>query len=71
MGPGIFLIAMEQTVVATSIRVIADDFGGYSQQAWVTTAYLVTSTIVTRAVFPSRISRTSRSESVLTVSGPR
>ncbi|MEV0737044.1 MDR family MFS transporter [Streptomyces sp. NPDC050549] len=44
---GIFLIAMEQTVVATSIRVIADDFGGYSQQAWVTTAYLVTSTIVT------------------------
>ncbi|MGW2522557.1 MFS transporter [Streptomyces sp. NPDC001617] len=44
---GIFLTAMEQTVVATSIRVIADDFGGYSQQARVTTAYLVTSTIVT------------------------
>lgn len=43
---GIFLIAIDQTVTTTSIRVIADDFGGYSQQAWVTTAYLVTSTIV-------------------------
>ncbi|WP_225978525.1 MDR family MFS transporter [Gandjariella thermophila] len=44
---GIFLIAMEQTVVATSVRVIADDLGDYTEQAWVTTAYLVTSTIVT------------------------
>lgn len=44
---GIFLIAMEQTVVATSIRVIADDLGDYTQQIWVTTAYLATSTIVT------------------------
>jgi EmrB/QacA subfamily drug resistance transporter len=44
---GLFLIAMEQTVVATSIRVIADDLGDYTSQAWVTTAYLVTSTLVT------------------------
>jgi EmrB/QacA subfamily drug resistance transporter len=43
---GIFLIAIDQTVTTTSIRVIADDFGGYSQQAWVTTAYLIASTLV-------------------------
>ncbi|MEP6799843.1 MAG: MDR family MFS transporter, partial [Lapillicoccus sp.] len=42
-----FLAALDQTIVATSIRTIADDLHGLSAQAWVTTAYLITSTIVT------------------------
>ena len=44
---GMFLAALDQTIVATSIRTIADDLHGLSAQAWVTTAYLITSTIVT------------------------
>ncbi|WP_082502179.1 MDR family MFS transporter [Williamsia sp. Leaf354] len=44
---GMFLAALDQTIVSTAIRTIADDLQGYSLQAWVTTAYLITSTIVT------------------------
>ncbi|WP_051215240.1 MDR family MFS transporter [Granulicoccus phenolivorans] len=44
---GMFLAALDQNIVATAIRTIADDLGGLSQQAWVTTAYLITSTIAT------------------------
>ncbi len=44
---GMFLAALDQTIVATSIRTIADDLNGLSLQAWVTTAYLITSTIST------------------------
>jgi EmrB/QacA subfamily drug resistance transporter len=44
---GMFLSALDQTVVGTSIRVIADDLDGLSEQAWVTTAYLIVSTIAT------------------------
>src|SRR5215218_9092635 len=44
---GMFLGALDQTVVSTSIRTIADDLNGLSMQAWVTTAYLITSTITT------------------------
>ena len=44
---GMFLSALDQTVVGTSIRTIADDLHGLSQQAWVTTAYLIVSTIAT------------------------
>ncbi|MDL9945295.1 MDR family MFS transporter [Gordonia sp. ABSL11-1] len=44
---GMFLAALDQTIVSTAIRTIADDLQGYDMQAWVTTAYLVTSTIVT------------------------
>ncbi|GAA1925543.1 MDR family MFS transporter [Streptantibioticus ferralitis] len=44
---GMFLAALDQTVVSTSIRTIADDLHGLSSQAWVTTAYLITSTIAT------------------------
>lgn len=42
-----FLGALDQTIVSTSIRTIADDLHGLSAQAWVTTAYLITSTITT------------------------
>jgi EmrB/QacA subfamily drug resistance transporter len=44
---GMFLAALDQTIVSTSIRTIADDLHGYSVQAWVTTAYLITSTLAT------------------------
>jgi EmrB/QacA subfamily drug resistance transporter len=44
---GMFLGALDQTIVSTSIRTIADDLNGLSVQAWVTTAYLITSTITT------------------------
>lgn len=44
---GMFLSALDQTIVGTSIRTIGDDLNGLSQQAWVTTAYLIVSTIST------------------------
>src|SRR4051794_13268025 len=44
---GMFLGALDQTIVSTAIRTIADDLRGLSVQAWVTTAYLITSTITT------------------------
>ncbi|MEH3078045.1 MAG: MDR family MFS transporter [Quadrisphaera sp.] len=44
---GMFLAALDQTVVSTAIRTIADDLQGYSLQAWATTAFLITSTIST------------------------
>lgn len=44
---GMFLSALDQTVVGTSIRTIGDDLQGLSLQAWVTTAYLIVSTIST------------------------
>ncbi len=44
---GMFLAALDQSIVGTSIRTIADDLNGLSIQAWVTTAYLITATITT------------------------
>ena len=44
---GMFLAALDQTIVATAIRTISDDLNGLSLQAWATTAYLITSTIAT------------------------
>ena len=44
---GMFLGALDQTIVSTAIRTIADDLQGLSVQAWVTTSYLITSTIAT------------------------
>lgn len=44
---GMFLGSLDQTIVSTSIRTIADDLQGLSVQAWVTTAYLIASTITT------------------------
>jgi EmrB/QacA subfamily drug resistance transporter len=42
-----FLAALDQTIVATSITTIANDLHGLDLQAWATTAYLITSTIST------------------------
>src|SRR5690606_15502518 len=44
---GMFLAALDQMIVSTAIRTIGDDLNGLSVQAWVTTAYLVASTIST------------------------
>ena len=44
---GMFLAALDQTIVATSIRTISDDLHGLSLQAWATTAYLITATVST------------------------
>jgi EmrB/QacA subfamily drug resistance transporter len=44
---GMFLSALDQSVVGTAMRTISDDLKGLELQAWVTTAYLITSTIVT------------------------
>src|SRR5665648_419961 len=44
---GMFLAALDQTVVADGPDRGGDDLHGLSLQAWVTTAYLITSTIAT------------------------
>ena len=44
---GMFLAALDQTIVATAMRTIADKLDGLTAQAWVTTAYLITSTVTT------------------------
>jgi EmrB/QacA subfamily drug resistance transporter len=42
-----FLAALDQTVVSTAMRTIADQLDGFSAQAWATTAFLITSTVST------------------------
>jgi EmrB/QacA subfamily drug resistance transporter len=44
---GMFLAALDQTVVSTAMRTIADDLKGFDLQAWATTAFLITATIST------------------------
>ncbi len=44
---GMFLAALDQTIMATATRTIADDLKGFELQAWATTAFLITSTIST------------------------
>jgi EmrB/QacA subfamily drug resistance transporter len=44
---GMFLAALDQTVVSTSIYKIGQSLHGLTAQAWVTTAFLITSTIAT------------------------
>ena len=44
---GMFLAALDQNVVGTAIRTISDELQGLDRQAWVTTAYMITSTIST------------------------
>ncbi len=44
---GMFLAALDQTVVSTAIYRIGESLNGLTAQAWVTTAFLITSTIST------------------------
>ncbi|MFD7663809.1 oxytetracycline resistance efflux MFS transporter OtrB [Streptomyces sp. NPDC059788] len=41
----VFLAALDQTVIATAMRTIADDLHGQTRQAWATTAYLIASVL--------------------------
>jgi EmrB/QacA subfamily drug resistance transporter len=42
---GMFLAALDQTIVSTAIKTIGNDLHDLEAQAWVTTAFLITSTI--------------------------
>lgn len=44
---GMFLASLDQMIVSTAIRTIGDDLDGLAAQAWVTTAFLITTTIST------------------------
>src|SRR5664280_252304 len=44
---GMFLAALDQTIVATALPTIAGDLHGLNHLSWVVTAYLLTSTIST------------------------
>ncbi|SEO08766.1 MDR family MFS transporter [Actinacidiphila rubida] len=44
---GMFLAALDQTVVSTAIYKIGESLNGLTAQAWVTTAFLITSTVAT------------------------
>src|ERR1700689_3659929 len=42
---GMFLAALDQTIVSTAIKTIGNDLHDVQAQAWVTTAFLITSTV--------------------------
>jgi EmrB/QacA subfamily drug resistance transporter len=44
---GMFLAALDQTIVATALPTIAGDLGGLAHLSWVVTAYMLTSTVST------------------------
>ena len=44
---GMLLAALDQSIVGTALPRIVSDLGGLNQLAWVVTAYLLTSTVVT------------------------
>ncbi|ONM48923.1 MFS transporter [Nocardia donostiensis] len=44
---GMFLAALDQNIVSVAIVRIANDLHGFDEQAWATTAYLITATITT------------------------
>ena len=44
---GMLLAALDMTIMSTATKTIADQLDGQTMQAWVTTAYLITSTIST------------------------
>src|SRR6201987_4851927 len=42
-----FLASLDQTIVATSLSVMAQDLNGWALMSWVVSAYLVASTVTT------------------------
>ncbi|MEH6378475.1 MDR family MFS transporter [Streptomyces sp. KLMMK] len=44
---GLFMSALDQTIISAALRTIADDLNGLSQQAWANTSYMITSVITT------------------------
>ena len=41
-----FLASLDQTIVGTAMPRIITDFGGFEQYTWVTTIYIITSSVV-------------------------
>ena len=58
---GMFLASLDQMIVSTAIRTIGDDLHGLAAQAWVTTAFLITSTISTSSTSVRRPRSSTRS----------
>ena len=44
---GLFLAALDQTVVATALPTIVGELGGLDYYSWIVTSYLLTSTVST------------------------
>jgi EmrB/QacA subfamily drug resistance transporter len=44
---GLFLVALDQTIISTALGKIVEDFNAFSSLTWVVTAYLITTTITT------------------------
>ncbi|MFS8120266.1 MAG: MFS transporter, partial [Microcoleus sp.] len=42
---GLFLVALDQTIISTALGKIVEEFNSFSSLAWVVTAYLLTSTV--------------------------
>ncbi|MCB0924117.1 MAG: MFS transporter [Mycobacterium sp.] len=47
---GMFLAALDQTIVATALPTVVADLGGAGRQAWVVTSYFLASTVATVTV---------------------
>lgn len=45
LGSGMFLAALDQTIVATALPTIVGEFGGVERLPWVASSYLLTSTV--------------------------
>ncbi|HBO64872.1 TPA: MFS transporter, partial [Candidatus Saccharibacteria bacterium] len=41
----LFLVALDQTIIATALNKIVEEFNSFSSLSWVVTAYLITTTI--------------------------
>ena len=42
---GLFLVALDQTIIATALGKIVEEFNAFSSLSWIVTAYLLTTTI--------------------------
>ena len=60
---GMFLAALDQTIVSTALPTIVGDLGGLNHLSWVVTSYLLASTISTPVFSPVVMSCFSPSRS--------
>lgn len=43
---GLFLVALDQTIISTALGQIVEDFNAFSSLTWIVTAYMLTSTVM-------------------------